>query len=612
MLLLKSQSPAVMLLCFQTARELFSMEADDRVLTQPTPEEEEEEYEPRQVLESVSSIVWEFMTFKGIKGKGVDKSRVYCKLCKGKKTKGKKEGIPYSGGTSNLTTHLTNNHHNELKEKEAEGKKVNKNEKKEEPSVKSFFSADKKKVYKWPKTSPKWKEKTMMIAKWFAKDSRSSLMVEDEGFRRLMEMVCPEYDVPSANTITKYVQILYEETKAKIKKELEDPDDIVLTSDGGTSSNAVSFQTTNAHMINKNLELKTYCLGVRENKEKHTADNYSAKTDEITEEFGIKKKVFMNTTDNEKKMQKAFGKKRNGCMAHIIHITVTKGCQVKEVDDVLKKIRMVSKLHNKSYSFRYQLEEEQKVMGIKVKPLQQDVPTRWGSTRSSTASFLDSEEDGDEEEDSVFGELEVFKNAQAINNALNKITWKKKAKKRLYLLSTSDMLIIKNINMFLTKIDIYTTTLGGSKFVSASVVLPVVKSFKKLLQPDDEDVIYIAEMKTVMLEDFRERIKENLNMEVLVKATALDFRFNKMKVMESKEAREKVFDLLLEEMKDNKKKDGKKKAVEIPSQAKKDSAEKNRKLCLDFDESDDDAHQDEDDELKREVRFGEMTLVSYS
>ena len=111
-----------------------------------------------------------------------------------------------------------------------------------------------------------------------------------------------------------------------------------------------------------------------------------------------------------------------------------------------------------------------------MKPIIQDVPTRWGSTRVSTESFLDKAEEessGDRVSRSdVF--TDEFKNMEAINAALRKIKYRKNQKLSHYLLTEEDMNQIKQINIFLTKIDIFSTTLGGNKFVTSSVVLPSI------------------------------------------------------------------------------------------------------------------------------------------
>ena len=121
------------------------------------------------------------------------------------------------------------------------------------------------------------------------------------------------------------------------------------------------------------MRLKSHCLAVTENKESHTAANYRENVDEVTEEFGIKEKIVKTVTDNENKMKAAFDdEERTGCMAHIIHNSVTNG--FKQVEE-LKNRRIATRYH-KSFAFKNKLEEEQIKRGLPTRALIQDVPTR--------------------------------------------------------------------------------------------------------------------------------------------------------------------------------------------------------------------------------------------
>ena len=99
-----------------------------------------------------------------------------------------------------------------------------------------------KKVKKWPKTTEKWKELTLALAKWFCTSSRSSAMVDDAGFHAFLTLACPEYDPPSQPAIAKYIRRLYEEKKKEITEDLAEIEFCAVTTDGGTSSDATSFQ----------------------------------------------------------------------------------------------------------------------------------------------------------------------------------------------------------------------------------------------------------------------------------------------------------------------------------------------------------------------------------
>ena len=49
-------------------------------------------------------------------------------------------------------------------------------------------------VKKWSKSSPRWNEATNLIAQWLCGSSRPSELVNDPGFRKLIEYLAPEYE----------------------------------------------------------------------------------------------------------------------------------------------------------------------------------------------------------------------------------------------------------------------------------------------------------------------------------------------------------------------------------------------------------------------------------
>ena len=360
---------------------------------------------------------------------------------------------------------------------------------------------------KWSKNSAKWKSASAALTKFVIKDGRPANMIECDVFKEFVQEICPEYEVPSKVTITNKMEQMYEAEKEKLKTELKEQEFVAVTSDGGSSSNSASYQDTNVHFITDNFELKSRILSVKENKESHTAVNYRKNTDDVLEEFGIKEKVVKTVTDNENKMKAAFTKEeRTGCVSHIMHKSYEAGTKVKVVQGTILKTRKIGRKHNKSYKMKYGLQKAQKKRLLKEKPIQQDVENRWGSTRQATASYLD-DKDGDSEDKRMLSDTfaDEFKNCEAVNEALRSLDWGKskgkgkngKEKLEEYLLTRNDMLRIRNLNKFLTELDVYSTTLGGNKFVTSSVVVPVMKSMQKHLKVDEEDPVYIAQMKAI-------------------------------------------------------------------------------------------------------------------
>ena len=80
-------------------------------------------------------------------------------------------------------------------------------------------------------------------------------------------------------------------------------------------------------------------------------------------------------------------------------------------------------------------------------------------------------------------------------------------------------------------------------YVTSSVVIPTLKSIEHHLKPNMNDPRYIADIKRIMLSDLLERMKKNINFPFMIKASALDPRFKKLKFIPSAQ-REAVFNSL--------------------------------------------------------------------
>ena len=539
--------------------------------------EDEVLFPPKEVLRFTSSSVWNFFMFCGDKIKGPDNKKIQCILCKRK--------LIYTNSTSTLKWHLTS-YHGKKYQDYLNSEKLKKQE--TQPLIASFTRKDSTFVKKWKKSSQKYKDTTRLISEWLCTNSRPTTIVEDKGFKALMDYIVPEYEIPSRWTISKCITDIYKEEKDKVIEELKGVKHCAITTDGGSSINSISFLDVNVHYIeNDSLKLKSKVLAVRENREEHTAENYREHTDDIVQEFGLQNKVVKTVTDNENKMKAAYNdEERNGCISHMLHNSITNSLKDNEpINEVLSKCRKVSGKHNRSYAFRYALEDEQKNLNIKQRVLIQDVATRWGSIRISTSSFLDHKEDMHGNND------DSFRNFEAINNALMRMKWKKETVAPL-LFSRSDMIRIKVLNEFLTTFDVYSTTLGGSKFVTCSVVLPTIRSIQTHVADNPDDPSFIRDLKDNVFADFNDRIHRDLDLCTLRKCTALDPRFKKLKVVREKLDREAVFESLERELKSIVESEKKDQIVSLSDDESTSvgsgSLSKKRKLGLDFSESESD------------------------
>ena len=486
------------------------------------------EIEPGDILQSVKSQWWRNKFFKSFAGKGVDKRKVYCRLCiaEGKFEK----GLDYSGSTTNLKQH-DEKYHDASSSSKSDG-------------IPGFTNPHCGK--KWSKQSVQWKNATKAIVKWLVKNSRPANLVNDSGFIELMGMLVPEYELPSARTITRYMEKLYDEKHEEAVQELSEIEWCAVVSDGGSSSNQISFQDNQVAFIDENMDLKVRILGVKENKGDHDAKVYRERVEEDLEEFSIpQSKVVQFVTDSENKMKAAFPKDRSGCLAHIIHKTCEEGMKNETAAEVMKKWRDITTHYNTSYKLKYLYIKLQEDAGLSVKRLQPDVCHRWGSMKASIESALPSDDDADRDQ--------YFRVLNSTLITLSRESKKKDQKRKLkdLVLSQTDMNRLKAIHSLYKCLDVATTVLGMKSRPTGSLVLPIIETIKKkVLAPDhDESPLFIEEMKTAMMSDFIQRVSDNVNLRVMRNASALDPCEKKLKFMKDKPSRKLVHDRLLVELK---------------------------------------------------------------
>ena len=97
-------------------------------------------------------------------------------------------------------------------------------------------------------------------------------VVEDTGFRALINYLDPKYNIPSRKTVKKLIKNAYNERKCRIQEELAAASDISITTDTWSSVNKDHFLSTTCHFTNKNFELKTCILPTEQLNGSHTSD----------------------------------------------------------------------------------------------------------------------------------------------------------------------------------------------------------------------------------------------------------------------------------------------------------------------------------------------------
>ena len=313
-----------------------------------------------------TSVVWRF--FKENK----EKNNATCVLCS-------KQMVYKGSSTSTLLKHLQGLHSEELRNA-TEGVKKTQS---------SLLDCGFKSVV--AHTRPCSRERSLMlttlISEMITHDLCPFSVVSNEGFRRLIHAIEPNYKLPSRQTIVRYTEKRYKDLLPQVTACLpKDGKFISLTTDLWTSRTTTSYVALTAHFITETWELKNFVLKAEHFEERHTAINIAACIQSAMELFEISENVFTTVHDNAANMNLAMELADQfpfhlQCAGHTLQLAI---------DDALDKVRPVRELIVRTKKlvahFRHStvssdaLKREQVSRGIARIRLKQCVATRWNST----------------------------------------------------------------------------------------------------------------------------------------------------------------------------------------------------------------------------------------
>ena len=249
--------------------------------------------------------------------RSADDKTVKCTLCSSEMT--------YTGGTTNMLNHLGLKHPSE--------QKPSNNDK--QFSMDSFVNSPKK------LSSSQSGKITQAIADMIIKDYVPLSIVESESFVNLMQIVAPDYKVPSRNTVKSRLIKRYDDERDSLVKELNSVQSVSLTTDTWTSNATESYITVTEHHITDDWEMQSNVLMTRAMPERHTGENLANKLLDCASEFELENKVESVVHDNARNMQSASDKCEDwgdiGCFGHTLQLCVKPALELQNVSKIVSK-----------------------------------------------------------------------------------------------------------------------------------------------------------------------------------------------------------------------------------------------------------------------------------
>ena len=440
--------------------------------------------------------------------KKVNKECTVCKLCYAK--------MRYTGNTTNMSTHVRRHHPSSTEEMSGAHNMQNQADNgnttsstsltKSVPGQMTVREAFKQKL---PQTSARAQVITKRIGIFIATDLRPYSVVEQPGFKGLINELEPKYHIPSRQHFSgKVIPDLYTEVKSQLIDVLQTAKSISLTTDGWTSKATESYVTITAHFI-IDWKIQNYVLQTRPLHESHTGINVGEVIQRAINEWGLSRPgiPIPIVTDNASNMHIAV-EHVNGlhipCLAHTVNLATQRGLQVPLMSRLLGRIRKIVTFFHRSTTANALLKSKQKLLNLPQHKLICDVSTRWNSSYDMMSRYL-------EQQPAVYATLlspEIRKNF-----------------KELVTLSDDDLTNAQEAVAVLKPLKTVTNILCDESNVTVSLILPLQHRITVSLSHTDDDSQLVKQLKNAISADLAKRYKNEHLRDILLQTSALDPRF---------------------------------------------------------------------------------------
>ena len=237
-----------------------------------------------------------------------------------------------------------------------------------------------------PSNSPQAIELNAAVGYYLAKDMQPLNTVERPGFRKLILKLNPRYNMLSRKFFSQQeIPCLY----TKVKESVVDPklaevEYYSATTDLWTSRATYPYLSYTIHFVDRNWDLKSFCLETVPLFDDHTGANINESISDVMTNWHLSPdKLVVITTDNGSNFVAAFnsiGSPRLNCFGHCLDLAIQKCLNKPEIDRALGCCNSLVAAFHRSWKKQRELKAKQILLGLKEHKLVSSVKARWGST----------------------------------------------------------------------------------------------------------------------------------------------------------------------------------------------------------------------------------------
>lgn len=422
---------------------------------------------------------------------------VKCKNCNCQISRG---GVGKSATTTPMINHLKRKHSDEYEVYQGKGN-ASRNR---QPTIMESFQ----KCSKWDINDRRAKSIHYTIGEMIALDNLPYSFSTNEGFKRLMNQVAPQYNLPGRNYFSEtIIPDIYNRLVKVVKEKLSSAEHISLTSDIWTCQHTnEGFISFTGHWLDNHFVHNHLVLNCKHFPGSHTSEAIKNTFFDMLHMWDMDiSQVHVMVRDNGANIVK--GCKEAGivsvsCFIHTLQLCVMETMDSqRSISDLVAVCKRIVGHFNHSSVACSKLKDIQTELNMTPKKLVQDVPTRWNSTFYMVKS------------------IQEQKRALTIYAADN----------NLEILTGNQWMLMESLLNLLEPLEEVTRRMSSNEaFISE--VIPVITTLKKYLNTDidmemENSFFGVGTMKNILYEQILKRFDTIFKNKYYIIPTILEPRF---------------------------------------------------------------------------------------
>lgn len=315
------------------------------------------------------------------------------------------------------------------------------------------------------------------VLKFIIENSQPFYILESKSFKELLLSLNPYFEMPTDEALDKLLDQMFDSGRINLKNIFENVEKICLTTDFWTSRGQHGYIGVTAHWTFEDYELKEAFLALQHVYYPHTSEIIKNKLMEIIVDWNISDKVVFITTDNAASMVKSIRLlgneldiKRISCAAHTLQLVIGKALSCNaNIQIFILRVKRLVYFFSTPKQLEHLIAAQKQLNYSKTYRTVKDVQTRWNSSFYSWKRLL------------------LLKNALVyLPNKLKADQVKENAKDGLRLerimLSEDEWKFMENLVEILKNFESITRILGGSKYITLSLIYPLIFTLKDFIE----------------------------------------------------------------------------------------------------------------------------------